>query len=90
MNQENMLVNNDLKIPEERVKEIFSAEGTKRLWKEMIEMPNFKKMAEQSENFVQMIQAAIIQDAIELVVVKGVNFNEAVQKRILYCKEKMF
>ncbi len=90
MNQGNMLVNYDLKIPEERVKEIFSAEDTGRLWREMIEMPQFKRMAEKSTEFLEMMQVAIIKDAIELVVMKGMNFNEAVQKRILYCKEKMF
>lgn len=75
-------------VTKKRVEEIFSVPETKRLWEELIDSPNFQKIANRLSNQENATKTAILQEAVKVVIQEGKSLDEAVQEKInCYQKE---
>ncbi len=84
-----MLRNPKVPHTERRVEDIFSAPRTRRLWEEIVALPNFQKIASKLKSQEEATKAAILEKAKKLVDDEGKSFDEAVQESIMFYKHEV-
>ncbi len=84
-----MLSNPKVPYTEKRVEDIFSVPKTRKLWEEMVDSPNFQKIASKLKSQEEATKVAILKKAKKIVNDKGKSFDEAVQESIMFYKNEV-